>query len=348
MAWTHPTAEGYMFGSPSKLRVMLFEICRAIYQRDVIANQFSNTPTTTFFLKADGTPTLTPSMADLYHMPLWGQGSENIMRQNMSTIQTWVKTWSNSTRYYKTGAFDATLWTLSDLQTEIGYTFPTSYPEKLTDAAWWQAVIDSLDLLKVMAVQPFSLVSNLNPYVTSRTWNFQATPTPYPSHEDDAWDDMVAETPADDSGLYGLSVVWSCGKNLFTPDFRAAAIHKATQEYILDTLPGTPTSINARLDSGITTSGSGAYTGDPWTVRITTTQQHDVEMELDETLDYEIPLGEFEFGEDGGSISIERLSPALPAAPPFNSYMLSAIVGYGVRLDGLRIHLDLSSELDDQ
>lgn len=360
MAWTHPTAEGYMFGSPSKLRVMLFEICRAINQREALWSGAAFT----LFRNASNTEVKTfPTMDDLYHMPLWGQGSENIMRRNMQTINQWIRAYSNTNPgiFFQSGDFGSPRWTLAELQTAIGYEFPSLYPEKLTDAAWWQGVIDALNLMIYIRKTPFlsATIAPLQPSVVSRTVYFKGYANGIEEvdgtdddYYGDAWDSMylASEQTASHIFLVNMRTQVSCGYwTLGTPKYVATSVRKVQITYDLSLLPGVCLWVDANLDCRDNDSENETYTGGPWTVKLTIgSAEHEIELtDTEGTYSYEIDPGEFDY-EAHGTFSIERTSPSVPADPPFDgAYMEDAIAGYVVQTNPI-FHLDLSSELDDQ
>lgn len=137
MAWSIPTYAGLRAtGQPSNYRVAMFELCRAINEREVALGTPGGV---TNFYKADGSQGKFVSMADLENLPCSGVNS--YAELNMSRIQTAI---FSSLGAYTESSGDTTVWTVSSLSSAIGYNLNTA-PTKINQASWWQAMQDALD-----------------------------------------------------------------------------------------------------------------------------------------------------------------------------------------------------------
>lgn len=144
MAWSIPTYQGlYALGSPSNYRIAMFELCRAINEREAalgIDNGFS-TSFPTKFRKADGTLAANLTMDDLLNIPCVDP-SNSYARQNMTTITNWIM--QRCVLFTESSGYSPSF-TLSTLESAIGATI--DYPTRVNEARWWQSVQDALDKL---------------------------------------------------------------------------------------------------------------------------------------------------------------------------------------------------------
>lgn len=147
MAWSIPTYAGlYALGSPSNLRIGLFELMRAVNERETALGWVDDgsgfggiNGQLTRFYKADGTTGVNLTMADIEKLPCSGIGS--YAYQNMSLINGFC---ANRCILFTAGATTIP-YTQSSLEAAIGTTLDN--PLRYNEARWWQSVQDALDLL---------------------------------------------------------------------------------------------------------------------------------------------------------------------------------------------------------
>lgn len=353
MAWTYENASGYMLGNPSKLRVMLFEIMRAINQREAILYGIEQSR----FRTAAGAFTSFPTMEQLYLMPMTsGIGTHgNLMRQNMLGIGSTVKSLANSGWFFETGDFGSPAWNIESVSEAIGFDLGSmaNAPEAVTDASWWQAIMDTLSLLYYTKTVVF--VPGDEPFVIERSDTYkQAIHYPDP---DSAWSAMLSDPEQTRTGLgppnypNGNWVYFNVGPdNRDLTAYGAGSISQAHAVYRLSSLPGVCTSVDARVYFGDFHSEADTYTGGPWTVRVSVgSNTHTfVTSGIDEGYPYELPLSEFNV-EGDTTISITKLSPGLPGSYPFfpSEHVEEYGAGYYFRIFP-EFCMDISSSLDDR
>lgn len=143
MAWSIPTYAGVRAtGSPSNYRLGMFELIRAVHERE-IACGYDDSPllSPTTFYKADGTLSSTITMSDLLGLPC--SGPNHLAGRNLIKIRTAILSLAS---FFTETSGESDVWTTETLSTAIGYDL-TQGPSKINDAAYWQAMQDALDLL---------------------------------------------------------------------------------------------------------------------------------------------------------------------------------------------------------
>jgi hypothetical protein len=150
MAWSITTYAGTQgTGSPSGWRTAMFELCRAINEREDVTGGF----TAQQFYKADGTQARHITMADLLGMAMVGEDS--YFKLNCERIMAWIK--ANCDSYSETsGLSDA--WTVANLEADVGAVAFFDSPLRNTHALFFQQCQDALDRLIYAALsRPFSI-----------------------------------------------------------------------------------------------------------------------------------------------------------------------------------------------
>lgn len=143
MAWSIVTYAGTRAtGQPSAYRTAMFELCRAINERETAMGAPITGLGLTTFYKADGTQTSNISMAQLEYLPC--SGANSLAARNLEKIRTWITV--TAPNYFTQGTGETPLVTESWLSTQVGYDLTQACP-KVNDAAHWQALQDALDLL---------------------------------------------------------------------------------------------------------------------------------------------------------------------------------------------------------
>jgi len=145
MGWSIPTYAGqYALGSPSKLRTGLFELCRAVNEREAALGftdgDLNPLGRITKFTKTNGTTAINVSMADILNLPCTGINS--YAETNMKLISGRIKSLCPA---FTTISGGTTPYTVSSLETAIGASLDN--PTRFNEARWWQACQDALDLL---------------------------------------------------------------------------------------------------------------------------------------------------------------------------------------------------------
>lgn len=137
MAWSISTYAGLRAtGQPSNYRIAMFELCRAINEREEALGVSGGA---TNFYKADGTQGKFVSMAELEYLPCTGVNS--LAELNMSRIQTAI---TAALGAYTEGSGDTAVWTNASMSADVGWNLSTP-PVRVNQAAWWQAMQDALD-----------------------------------------------------------------------------------------------------------------------------------------------------------------------------------------------------------
>lgn len=139
MAWTVPTYAGtYMGGLPSNARSAMFELCRAVNER-----QAALAITKTTFYKANGTLAVDLTMADLLNIRTTGTASYGF--QNLKKVRDAIISMVNAGYFTETSGL-SDIWTKANLETAIGTDLDAD-PIRPQEARYWQAMQDALDLL---------------------------------------------------------------------------------------------------------------------------------------------------------------------------------------------------------
>ncbi len=140
MAWTIPTYAGqYAFGTSGALKVGMFELCRAINERETAMGV-----TLTTFYKADGTQDSDLLITDFVGMKLFS--SDNKFRDNCERIMARIKEMVNN-GWFTEGTGNTAVWTLANLESDVGLGAFMDRPRRLCDAPFYQQCKDALDRL---------------------------------------------------------------------------------------------------------------------------------------------------------------------------------------------------------
>lgn len=139
MAWSIPTyAAHYMGGEPSAARVALFELCRAVNER-----QGAVGITKTQFYKANGTQGSDVASADFAKIK--ASGTNSLALRNMKRIRDAVVAMADSGKFTQASG-RSSIMTKAALETIIGADVDAD-PIRPQEARFWQAMQDALDAL---------------------------------------------------------------------------------------------------------------------------------------------------------------------------------------------------------
>lgn len=170
-----------MGGSPSNARSAMFELCRAVNERQGALNI-----TKTLFRHADGTLASDVTMSELELMFATGP---NVF-ENLTKVRDAIISMVNAGRFTTTSA-GVTEWTKAALETAIGTDLDAD-PIRPQEARYWQAMQDALDLLIYGKSEFFSPVSTWSGASQIRTGTSSIS-------RDAAWAAAVADSPASDN-----------------------------------------------------------------------------------------------------------------------------------------------------
>lgn len=139
MPWSIPTyADTYMGGSPSAARVALFELCRAVNER-----QGAVGITKTQFYKASGA--LASDVASADFAGIRASGTNSLAFRNLRKVRDAVVAMANSGKFTQSSG-RSSLMTKTALETIIGDDVDAD-PIRPQEARFWQAMQDALDAL---------------------------------------------------------------------------------------------------------------------------------------------------------------------------------------------------------
>lgn len=180
MAWTISTYAGTRAtGQPSNWRTAMFELCRAVNEREAAIAE-----TKTTWYKADGTTTADITMADLANIQF--TGANNYAIQNLQDIQSAIVSLIG-TGLFTTARGGDTVYNLAAVEAAIDTDLQTD-PIRANEARFWQAQQDALDLLiyyKLTIPEGGGPCSTTHSNLASTYGSFQA-----------AWDDMSSQPPS--------------------------------------------------------------------------------------------------------------------------------------------------------
>lgn len=148
MGWTFSTYDGIAaHGRPSNLRRAMFEIMRAIDERTLALGYPSQY---TWWVASSPHRKEHPTFEDLEFLKCTGHKTSpnlslaNRAYQNMVLIKERILQMITTGRFVTTSG-GTTKYTQASLEAAIGTTIDN--PESVTDARWWQAMQDALDLM---------------------------------------------------------------------------------------------------------------------------------------------------------------------------------------------------------
>lgn len=138
MAWTIETYAGtYMGGQPSNARTAMFELCRAVNER-----QGAIGITKTLFRKANGSTVADLTTDDLAQIKCVGASSNAFL--NLKSIRDAIISMVDAGYFLETSG--GTPWTKANLEADIGTDLDAD-PIRPQEARYWQAMQDALDRL---------------------------------------------------------------------------------------------------------------------------------------------------------------------------------------------------------
>lgn len=326
-----------MFGEPSNARLALFELMRAVNERQAAVGSSK-----TAFRKADGTTGADLTMSDIAGISaVGGFTGTNYAYQNLLAVQLWI---TQNARRFTTTDSSETIWGVSGLSTAVGYDLNT-FPKRIASAAHWQAIQDALDLL----VYPWGYLVDPSP-----TWQ-PATKSDVESNVSDAWagraDNSHSPTigdrvgvkvdPADDAGNWLATI---------TPE-----VDLAYSEFIWgDILLGAPI---PRPIVGVVNSAYAVYrkNGAQISSSVAFTIGGNSDSVSNGTSMHEVAVTEPDLT---GADPVLNIEFTVPSSSPFNEeshptmdfFQRRAQVDYsgGGRFPVIKIYFDISAELTDQ
>lgn len=127
-----------MGGSPSNARVALFELMRAVNEREAAVGM-----TETEFFKADGTEAANLVVGDLENIRVTGEDS--FAFQNLSRIRVAIIALIATGLFVEQDTW-SDVWTKASMETEIGIDLDSD-PQRPQDAQFWQGIKDAIDRL---------------------------------------------------------------------------------------------------------------------------------------------------------------------------------------------------------
>lgn len=137
--WTVPTFSGTaMGGSPSAARVAMFELCRAVNERQTALDI-----TKSQFYKADGTLGSDLTVDDFIDMH--SSGPDTYAKRNLKTIRDAIISMVDN-GYFSVSSGSPTELTKTALESAIGTDIDAN-PIRPQEARYWQAMKDALDIL---------------------------------------------------------------------------------------------------------------------------------------------------------------------------------------------------------
>jgi hypothetical protein len=192
MAWSITTYAGTQgTGSPSGWRTAMFELCRAINEREDAMGGF----TAQQFYKADGTQARHITMDDLLGMAM--VGDDSYFKLNCERIMAWIKT--NCDSFTETsGVSDA--WTVANLEADVGAFAFIDSPLRNTQALFFQQCQDALDRLIYAAL-------SAGLYMLPATKDTRSS-TVVDADAEVVWDDTVADTATTASISLGIPEIY--------------------------------------------------------------------------------------------------------------------------------------------
>ncbi len=205
-----------MGGSPSAARVALFELCRAVNER-----QGAVGITKTQFYKASGS--LASDVASADFAGIKASGTNSLAFRNMKRIRDAVVAMANSGKFTTTSG-GTTVATKADLEIAIGADLDAD-PIRPQEARFWQAMQDALDLLiygKIDITGPSSYAGA----------SMRRTATSFVS-KGAAWSAARAATPSSNALAF---TQWSNGPA--SSPFTAALYDSANAKYDLSNYAG--------------------------------------------------------------------------------------------------------------
>lgn len=308
--WTTPSYYGtYMGGNPSNSRISMFELTRAVNERQAAVGI-----TKTQFRKADGTLASDLALSDLYQ--IYGRGPNGL--ENLTRIRDAIIAMSTSGKFTTTSG-GITPVTKSYIETTLGEDIDAD-PLRVTESRYWQAMQDSLDLLiygKITSVPAISWTGASN--------KKEATSMTSPNA---AWLATIADTPTSSNVT---EAYWASGPG--GPPYAATMYVDAKERFDLSSYAG---DIVAGVYSVVVLNNSdididweaGSVTGTLPALSSPYSADH-------------YWTGSFS---TGGNLDIPVEIVTLPSFNPFMTYSSTA----AVRINQAIFYTDLASVLSDQ
>jgi hypothetical protein len=203
MPWTVNTFSGVNTGGqPSNWRIAMFELCRAVNEREVACGG-----AVTQFRITAGSTVFAPTMEQL-ELLRFNQAKENLIAIQAAIINMLDGFGLfNNIFFYEDDTF-STKWTVSSMEADIG-TDLASNPVSPQDARFWQAMKDALD--RMIYINRVHLYSS--------RWVLLRNATTW----EDTIDDTPVGTPFEFVGYQQLTdstpagyVIWSDGEYFFS------------------------------------------------------------------------------------------------------------------------------------
>lgn len=189
-----------MGGQPSNARIAMFELCRALHERQD-ALGYTKTP----IIKADGTSGTSITMDDLQNIRCSGENS--YAEQNLGAIRGAIIQMVGGTGYsrFTTTSGGTTLYTKAQLETDIGFDLDSG-PTRAQQASFWQGLQDAFDRL----IYGHSIIDVSFSAATENSWSSGQRAVANSSDYELLWDDRndlgTATLPGHVIGWYGRGV----------------------------------------------------------------------------------------------------------------------------------------------
>jgi hypothetical protein len=332
-----------MGGNPSKARTAMFELCRAVNERQVA---MGGVPAT--FRKGDGTSGVISASEDLAGVKAGGGSSDAL--HNLKLIRDIILGWVEDEIFLETSG--GTPWTKANLETAIGTDLDAD-PIRPQEARYWQAMQDALDLL--IYTKHFVEVDSSS---GSPTHSFSDTPVSFDNYvytpgvldeREDSWDARTEESGTVPGGMSANTVGWSESAIQWQfatgipGDFTVDSWYywhgeNLDSSYVFDT----------SIFDGALVAAEAEYST-IWGPGVTLSE---IEVEIDgESVTFSSVLTAQSVAISGATIESDTeidivMVTTAPSTRPFSNTISGKRAG--IQLVGLWLYLDLSSILTDQ
>lgn len=314
MGWTVDTYAGTLAtGTPAAWRTALFEICRAVNERQSAVGIGKTT-----FYKEDGTLASDISSADL--IGVWVSGTNTYLYQNLVKVQSAIANMVNSEIFTVTSG-KSTAYTKASLESASGADL-TEPPTSAQNAEFWQGLRDALNLL-IYAKKNFPASGIDYSYKVARTSAYATV--------QDCWDAMVADGASTETSAfegcrysYSESTLSTChakrAANYECPIYTIdGVISEAYYKYTVIEVPSATLTGSMEMTVGITALNSPSVSGE-------ILSSGGIAMDSDNsfTQDYAIPE----------TIPLDITE--------------DTVNRYGVEINSIDVYFDIASVLTDQ
>lgn len=319
-----------MGGSPSNARVALFELMRAVNEREAAVGMAE-----TEFFKADGTEAANVAVTDL--VGIYVAGNSSLAYQNLVRIQDAIVALIESGNFTALGDADS-VYTVASMETAIDTSIQDP-PLRPQEARFWQAQKDALDLLIYRKVAVTTFDTGVDGYTTG-TYGIGATPAV-------AWGNRGDNTYPDPSQPLGAQVLWSVTDTgpLASPWAGIVRDYTESSPYLTDGYAGVLAESFYGWLAVYSNPPLGDVITDPGTLQATcNTTEISFSSASPGAVRYTLA--------EAGDITISadtQVIMSLDSTPPGTSPFDTGDGGFiSININNLRLHLDLSTLLTDQ